>query len=202
MPGIPTEEATMIKELIVKNRSCRRFCQDIPVGLETLRELVDLARLSSSPWNLQPLKFLLCTDPGKNALIFGHLGWAARMKDWPGPSEGERPAAYIVVLGDPEISKNIRHDQVIAGVSILLGATERGLGGCMLGALKRKAALYEELGIPTRYEILLVVGLGKRKESAVIEPVPADGNTAYWTDGGGVHHVPKRSLRDVIIGEL
>jgi nitroreductase len=180
----------MIKELIAKNRSCRRFYQDIPIGLETLRELVDLARLSSSPWNLQPLKF------------FRHLGWAARMKDWPGPSEGERPSAYIVVLGDPEISKNIRHDQVIAGMSILLGATERGLGGCMLGALKREAALYEELGIPTRYKILLVVGLGKRKETAVIEPVPADGDTAYWTDSSGVHHVPKRSLKDIIIGEL
>ena len=64
----------------------------------------------------------------------------------------------------------------------------------MLAAVKRKAALCEELGIPTRYEMLLVVGLGKPKETAVIEPVPADGSTAYWTDGSGVHHVPKRSL--------
>jgi len=192
----------MIKELILKNRSHRRFYQDIPVGLETLRELVDLARLSSSPWNLQPLKFLLCTDPGNSALIFPHLGWAARMKDWPSPLEGERPSAYIVVLGDPEISKNIRHDQVIAGMSILLGATERGLGGCMMGALKRKAALYEELGIPIRYEILLIVALGKPKDTVVVDPLPADGNTAYWTDSSGVHHVPKRSLQDIIIGEL
>jgi len=192
----------MIKDLILKNRSHRRFYQDIPVGLETLRELVDLARLSSSPWNLQPLKFLLCTNPGKNALIFPHLGWAARMKDWPGLPEGERPSAYIVVLGDPEISKNIRHDQVIAGMSILLGATERGLGGCMMGALKRKAALYEELGISTRYEILLIVALGKPKDTVVVDPLPADGNAAYWTDSSGVHHVPKRCLQDIIIGWL
>lgn len=192
----------MIKDLILKNRSHRRFYQDIPVGLETLRELVDLARLSSSPWNLQPLKFLLCTDPGKNALIFPHLGWAARMKGWPGPPEGERPSAYIVVLGDPEISKNIRHDQVIAGMSILLGATERGLGGCMMGALKKKTALYEELDISTRYEILLIVALGKPKDTVVVDPLPADGNTAYWTDSSGVHHVPKRCLQDIIIGEL
>ncbi|GAI50613.1 unnamed protein product, partial [marine sediment metagenome] len=49
----------MIRELITKNRSYRRFPQEVPVERETLRELVDLGRLSASAANKQPLKYIL-----------------------------------------------------------------------------------------------------------------------------------------------
>ena len=81
----------MLRDLVIKNRSYRRFYQDVPVSLETLRELVDLARLSPSGRNAQPLRYILCNEPEKNALIFKHLAWAGSLKDWPGPVEGERP---------------------------------------------------------------------------------------------------------------
>jgi len=35
----------MLKDLVIKNRSYRRWYQDTAIELETLRELVDLARL-------------------------------------------------------------------------------------------------------------------------------------------------------------
>src|SRR4030065_208840 len=95
----------MLKDLVLKNRSYRKFYQDVSIGLETLKELVDLARLSASALNLQPLKYMLSCEPKKNAVIFPLLGWAAYLKDWPGPAEGERPSAYIIVLGDKEISQ-------------------------------------------------------------------------------------------------
>jgi nitroreductase len=88
----------MIKELVLKNRSYRRFYEDHPIEIDTLRALVDLARLSPSAANLQPLKYLLSNDPHKNSLIFPHLAWAGYLKDWPGPMEGERPSAYIISL--------------------------------------------------------------------------------------------------------
>ena len=94
----------MIADLIRKNRSCRRFYQDHMVTPETLKQLVDLARLSPSAANLQPLKYILCTTPEKNARVFSCLGWAAYLKDWPGPKQGERPAGYIIMLGDRETS--------------------------------------------------------------------------------------------------
>ncbi len=189
----------MIRDLIIANRTCRRFYQEVAIELETLRELVDLARLSASGANRQPLKYILSCDPQKNALIFPHLSWAGALKNWPGPSEGERPSAYITILGDTEISKAFGCDHGIAAQSIFLGARERGLGGCMLGSVKRDE-LSKALGIPLRYEILLVLSLGKPKEKVVLETIRPDGDFNCWRDSDSVHHVPKRPLDDIIIG--
>ena len=188
----------MIKELVTKNRSYRRFYEDVPISLETLRGLVDLARLSASAANIQPLKYVLSCDRKKNALIFEHLAWAGYLKDWPGPDEGERPSAYIIMLGDTELAKNVACDHGIAAQSILLGAVEKGLGGCMIASIQREK-LREALGIPLRYDILLVLALGKPKETVVIEKMGPEGNVKYWRDGEGRHHVPKRSLKEIII---
>jgi nitroreductase len=189
----------MIRDLVMKNRSYRRFYQEVAIELATLRELVDLARLSASATNRQPLKYILSCDPQRNALIFPCLGWAGALKDWPGPSEGERPSAYIIILGDTEISRAFGCDHGIAAQSIFLGARERGLGGCMHGSVKRDE-LSKALGIPPRYEILLVLSLGKPKEKVVLETVGPDGDFNYWRDSNSVHHVPKRPLDDIIIG--
>jgi len=188
----------MLRDLILKNRSYRRFHQDVAVEIETLRELVDLARLSASASNMQPLKFVLSCDPQKNAQIFSCLAWAAYLKDWPGPAEGERPSAYIVILGDTQISQSFGVNHGIAAQSILLGATEKGLGGCMIGSIK-KPELAQALNIPPHYEILLVLALGKPKETVILETVGPDGNIKYWRDGEGRHHVPKRTLEEIII---
>jgi nitroreductase len=90
-------------------------------------------------------------------------------------------------------------DPGIAAQSILLGATERGLGGCILATIQRDV-LREALGIDKRYEILLVLALGKTKETVVIDPVGPDGDIKYWRDADGVHHVPKRALDEILIG--
>jgi nitroreductase len=188
----------MIEELVKKNRSYRRFFQDVPIDIETLKSLVNLGRLSASAANLQPLKYKLSCDTAQNALIFSHLAWAAYLKDWPGPEEGERPTAYIIILHDTQISRPFWYDQGIAAQSILLGAVEKGLGGCMIGAIK-KEALQKALHIPERYEILLIIALGKPKEKVVIETVGTDGDIKYWRDKDSVHHVPKRTLKEIII---
>ncbi len=189
----------MIKDLILKNRSYRRFHQEVAIEQETLRELVDLARCSASASNRQALKFVLSHTSQKNALIFSCLGWAGYLENWPGPSEGERPSAYIIVLGDTEISKSFGVDHGIAAQSILLGAVDKDLGGCMLGSVKRDE-LRKILGLPPHYEILLAIALGKPKEKVVIDAVGPEGDIKYWRDKDSVHHVPKRPLDDIIVG--
>jgi len=189
----------VIRDLIIKNRSYRRFYEDYFVSLDTLKELVDLARLSASAANKQPLKYLLSCDPIRNAKVFSTLAWAASLKDWPGPSEGERPSAYIIMLEDKDLSNPyVKYDVGIAAQSILIGATEKGLGGCMMAAIQREK-LRKKLAIPSGYGIELVVALGKPKENVVIDTAPPSGDTTYWRDGDGVHHVPKRSLETIII---
>jgi nitroreductase len=188
----------MLADLVLKNRSYRRFYQKHRVDLKTLKDLVDLARLSASGGNVQPLKYILSCDPQKNALIFPHLSWAAFLEDWSGPDDGERPSAYIIILGDRDISESFGCDHGIAVQTKLLGTTEIDLGGCMIGTIHREK-LRTSLEIPARFDILLALALGKPKERVMIDRVEPSGNTKYWRDKGGVHHVPKRSLEEIII---
>ena len=188
----------MLKNLILKNRSYRRFDQSVPVTLETLKELVELVRLSPSARNLQALKFYLSADTAKNAAIFPHLGWAGYLKDWDGPAEGEHPTGYIVIINDLSIGQPLGADEGIAALAILLGATEKGLGGCIIGTVAREK-LARVLALPEQYEIKLVIALGKPAEKVKLESLPSSGETKYWRDAQGGHHVPKRSLEDIIL---
>lgn len=189
----------MLSDLVRTNRSYRRFYEETAITEETLRSLVDLARLSASGANRQPLKYVLSSTPDRNALIFPHLAWAAYLTDWDGPGEGERPSAYIIVLGDTEISQSFGIDHGIASQSILLGAAELGLGGCIIATVQREA-LRSALAIDPRFKILHVLALGKPRETVVIEAVGADGDIKYWRDSQEVHHVPKRDLDEIIVG--
>jgi len=186
------------EETVKKCRSYRRFDGSFRIEKQTLEELIELARCAPSARNQQALKFILSNDPGKNASIFPALRWAGALKDWKGPSESERPAAYIIILGDKEISEDYLCDHAIAAYGILLGAVEKGLGGCMLGAID-KGLLQKTLEIPERYSILLVVALGKPAEKVVIDDVEKDVGIDYYRDEKDVHHVPKRKLKDLFI---
>jgi nitroreductase len=188
----------MIEDLVRQNRSCRRFYQDQPVSRETLLWLVNLSRISASAANLQPLKYALSWKPEKNAAIFATLAWAGYLKDWPGPVKGERPAAYLVILGDRDIAANVGCDHGIAAQTILLGAREKGLGGCMIGSIQRDQ-LRQVLSLPERYDILLVIALGRPKEEVVLTEIGPDGDIKYWRNEKGVHHVPKRRLEDIVV---
>jgi nitroreductase len=188
----------MLRDIVIKNRSYRRFYQDHTITKDELRALVDLARHSASGANMQPLKFFISADASTNASIFVHLGWAAYLKDWPGPDDGERPSAYIIILGDTHIATNYWCDHGIAAQTILLGAAEQGLGGCMIASFNKKG-LITALNIPGHLEILLVIALGKPAEEVRIEAVGPGGDIKYWRDDKGVHHVPKRPLEEIII---
>lgn len=185
------------KDLILKNRSYRRFDQSYNVDYNILENLVDYARCSPSGANRQPLKYLVYNSPDDCARIFPSLVWAGYLKDWKGAEEGERPSAYIIVLGDKTITEEFGVDHGIAAQSIMLGATDAGLGGCMIASIKR-GDLRKDLKIPYKFEILLVLALGKPVENVILEDIKDD-NVKYWRDGEKNHHVPKRTLKDLII---
>jgi len=191
------EEDVMIEELVAKNRSHRRFQENKPLPLDMLRGFVELARLAPSAANMQPLKYILSNTPEKNNLIFPCLRWAGYLKEWPGPAEGERPVAHIIILGDKRITENFWCDDGIAAQTIMLAAVEKGLRGCIIASIDRDR-LSAALHIPEHFHIRLNIALGYPNETIVMEEM-REGNVKYWRDEKNVHHVPKRSLSEIIL---
>ena len=186
----------MIRNLISKNRSYRRFDESVKASDEQIERWIELARFSASGRNMQPLKYAICTDEKITELIFPHLGWAGYLTRWKGPQEGERPVAYVVVMHDKALSDGYFCDDGIALQSILLGAVEDGFGGCIIGSVN-KIKVAKILDLPENLEILWLIALGKPAENVVLEN--ASGNEIkYWRDTDEVHHVPKRPLEEII----
>ena len=190
----------MLYNLARMTRSYRRFKEDEPVDMETLRYLVDLARLGGSARNVQPIKYVLVNAPAFNAQIFPHLGWAGYLKEWSGPEEGERPAAYIVCLLDTRLSREAECDLGITTQNLLLGASEKELGGCRIASFT--PGLRNVLQLDDHLKILLVIALGRPLEEVSLDELEPEGDIKYWRDADKVHHVPKRSLQEIIVAEF
>ena len=185
-------------ELVLKNRSYRRFVQNVRIPKELLVELVGLARVSPSPANLQALKFWLVSDEEECEQVFNDVKFGGYLKDWGGPAEGERPSGYIIILGDDDIKPIFEIDAGIAAQTILLGAVEQGFGGCMVKAFRRNS-LRELFRLSENLEIVLVIALGKPAETVIIENYEMNKGIEYYRDVEGIHHVPKRTLDELIV---
>ncbi|MCR5605219.1 MAG: nitroreductase family protein [Treponema sp.] len=188
-------------ELVKKSRTYRRFDESKKLSKEQLETLVEYACFTPSGANKMPLKYITVTDEKVKSIIFKNVGWAAYLPDWDGPKDGEKPTGYIIMLRDTDISKNTATDEGIQAQTIMLGAANIGLGGCIMGNIKRPE-LAKELGIDEKYEIALVLALGVPCEKVVIEPMDSEGNIKYWHDENNVNHVPKRALPELLIKEL
>lgn len=191
----------MLKELITKTRSFRRFKQEPAPTLTELESLIELARLAPAASNKQPWKYVLIREPELLPQVFSCLKWAGYLPDWPGPSPEERPTAYIVFLNDISISEDTSIHLVdlgLAAQNILLGARELGFGACLLGSVDRPR-LKEILGLPDGLNIELVAALGVPGERVELTALGSDGDIRYWRDENEVHYVPKRQLSDLIV---
>ena len=186
------------KEIVEKNRSYRRFDQAHRLSRERLLELIDLARLTPSAGNKQLLRYVVSCSAELNSRICQALAWAAYLPDWPGPEEGERPTAYIVIVTQRDSWDWARVDLGIAAQTIVLAAAARGLGGCMFGNFRREQ-LERMLELEQGMEIRLVIALGKPVEEVVLEEVSEGGSITYYRTEDRVHHVPKRRLEDLVI---
>lgn len=189
----------MLKDIVIKNRSYRGFSQEEKLSTEQLVELVDFARLTASATNRQPLKYLISNEKSKNEAIFKHTHWAMALKKKV-PYAGQEPTSYIVICIDKSIAVSPEaalRDIGIVAQTILLAATEMGFGGCMIGAFN-KEDVRNELNLDEKYEVNLILAMGKPCENIVITDA-TDGKVQYYRDDNDVHYVPKRTLNDLII---
>ncbi len=183
-------------DLVLKNRSYRRYDESYPVDRALLLEWIDLARHTASARNAQPLKFFVSTDADTNQIIFDNISWAGYLENGR-PIQGERPSAYIVLCNDSTIAQQSQYDQGIVAQTILLSAIDADLGGCMFTSVKREE-IQKSLNLPPNLEPQMVIAIGKPIETIVVTDVKDD-SIRYYRDEKGIHFVPKRSLKDIVI---
>lgn len=191
----------MLRDIVRSCRSYRRFHEEESVDRKLLERWVDTARLTASSGNAQPLRFAI-VDDARRAAVFDCLAWAKALPEWDGPAPGERPSAFVAICRDTDRALTDTYtawDEGIAAQTIMLQAAEAGFGGCIIGSFKKRS-LAEALGVDgERFQPDLVLALGKPAEKVRIESLPTGGATEYWRDAESVHHVPKRSLSDVLL---
>lgn len=187
----------MVRDLLLKNRSYRRFDASKLIDNSTLKSLVELATLCPSGRNAQPLKYILINTPEHCRKVFETLSWAGYLTEWNGPQVSERPTAYLIQLIDTDIASHCFCDDGIQAQSILLGAVEKGLGGCIVKAVN-ESKLRIALSIPVSLKLNQVIALGYPIEQIYLEPMK-NGDFKYWRDDNGGHHVPKRGVDEIIV---
>lgn len=192
-------------QLVLANRSYRRFNEAALVSMQTLEELTDLARQTPSAQNLQPLRYALVNDRDTVNTICAAHGWAGFLPHWRGPEEGERPGAYILIMKQADDENALlAMDTGIAAQTILLGAVAKGLGGCMIGSMN-KEKIHAALGLPEDLAIVLIIALGEPAETVKLVPLDAtdtENGHKYYRDEAEVHYVPKRGLDEVVVARI
>lgn len=191
----------MIRDLVEQNRSYRGYDESRKVTREELVSLVECARLTPSAINLQPLKYFLASDEETVETILSLTKWGGALPQLQLPRPGHHPTAFIVICQDLEINKNpggAAKDVGIVAQTMLLAATEMGLGGIMIGNYNPDK-VRETLGLRESLTPVLIVAFGKPDETIVLTDVGEDGSVKYYRDENDVHYVPKRSLEDLLL---
>ncbi len=189
------------KELTYRARSVRVFDRTRPVGEDNLRHFIECARYCPSAANLQPLKYRLCFKNEETDKIFPLTRWAGYLKDVKLPPEGKDPTDYIVICHDTDVCQITPYSTMDAGIAaqtINLAACERGYACCMIGSFE-KNELTSLLSLPVNLVPVLVLALGTPAEAPIICSVNEEGSIKYFRDKAGLHFVPKRSEKDVLI---
>lgn len=190
----------MFKDLVIANRSYRGFDENRKITKEEMLEFVDLTRYTASSVNMQPLKYYIAYEDDKVRLVQSMTKWARALPDLNLPFEGTMPTGFIVICQDKDIAPNTARflkDVGIVAQTILLAATEKGLGGCMIGNFQPDE-VKSKLNLSDNLEVLLIVAIGKPAENIVITDV-CDGKFNYYRDENNTHYVPKRKLEDILI---
>lgn len=185
-------------ELLKGDRSVRRFDASREITPDTLRQLVELTRYCASGRNAQPLRYRIVHDEAERDAVFTHLAWAGYYQDWAGPSEGERPTAYLIQCLDTTLGKDCLCDDGLHLQAITLGARTLGISGCIIKAFNAKGVA-DALAIVGRYAPRYVLALGYPKENVRIVDMAADGDFKYYRDADDTQCVPKRPLSALLI---
>ena len=181
-------------DAMLQRRSIRKFLpKEIPI--DTLKEIVELARLYPSGGNLQPLRFAILSTPELTDALFADLRWAMYLPDYT-IGQSEKPTAYIIILKDASIKKHCDYDVGAASTMVMLAATDRGLASCPIGNF-HAGRLAELLHLPESIQPELVIALGYPAQKSRV--VPMADSIRYTQDEQGNFLVPKWNAADILV---
>lgn len=183
-----------LRNLLLRNRSYRGYDSSFAVRDDQLRRIIEVATLCPSARNQQVLRFRPVV--GEEArVVLQHIRLGGALPELHLPFAGTEPNAFIVICSTVEESKYVDMDLGIVAQSMLLQATEIGLGGICIGAFDHKE-IAEKLTLP--YEPLLVLAIGRPAERIELKPCKEGDSLTYYRNEG-VHYVPKINVNDLII---
>ena len=183
--------------LLHRNRSYRAFDPSRTVPEAELRDILRAVTLTASGMNRQALRFRLVTGL-EAAAVLPHITLGGALPQEHLPHPGSEPGAFIVVCATVPEDRALDMDIGFAAQSILLRATEKGLGGVFILNLRRDA-LKAALGLTL--DPLAVIAIGKPAEPVFLRPVTPgekDPDLRYYRKEG-VHYVPKLSVDDLVL---
>ena len=191
----------MIKDLVIKSRSYRGYDESRRVSREELAELVDCARFVPSSVNGQPFKYLLVYEKEQVDRLQPLTGWARALPDMKLPHPGKCPTAFIVICQNTEWDSNLNRylrDVGAVAQTMLLAATEKGLGGIMIGNFSPDRVA-QAMDLPESIVPMLIVAIGRPDEKIVLTEIEEGQSIKYYRDEQDVHYVPKRKLEDILL---
>lgn len=186
----------ILRELLISNRSIRRFDNSRTIGRDELGNLVELVRYCASGRNLQPLRYRIVTATDECDAIFPALAWAGYYQDWAGPAKEERPVAYLVQCLDTDLTENPMCDEGLQLEAITLGAAAKGIHGCIIKSFNVEK-VKEALNLPANMKPCYVLALGYPAEKAYIVDIK-DNDYKYFRNEADEQCVPKRPLSELI----
>jgi nitroreductase len=152
-------------ETIIKRKSIRSYSEK-PVPAESVKKILEVARLAPSGSNRQPWRFVVVQDAKRIKLI--------KMF-----SEGLSGNPTLVIAICAEAAEPDTYlDIGIATENIMLEAVELGLGSCAIGSFSEEP-VKQLLGIPKEIPLILLISIGYPEGEPRLRPRKALEEIAY-----------------------
>ena len=183
-----------LSRLLLKNRSHRGDDATVIVREDQLRRIIAVNAKIPSARNQQVLRFRPVLS-GEVQKVLAHIRLGGALPHLHLPLPGTEPNAFIIVCSTAAEDRYVDIDLGISAQSMLLQAAEIGLNGICIGAFD-KERIRQEFGL--EWEPLLILAIGRGIEKIELVPIGADGDRAYYREGG-THYVPKVRPEDLTI---
>lgn len=188
----------LLREVFTQRRSVNFFNPEKEVSNETLKEIVELAGLAPSAFNLQPWRLIAVKSDTQKELLFENANKQPKIKEAPvtlivvGDREGYSPdnsvwAELKAMIGEEQAKgaidaagflygsseerkiKFAESNAGLYGMSIMLAAKEFGVDSHAMSGVDFEG-IKKAFNLKANEEVVMLIGLGHYDESKALYP--------------------------------